>query len=1591
MNRRGKMRRGHIRKSNEAECVTKDEAMERDETTLNTNNQLSKLSAKRNLSQELESESDRVNIHSKEERSLSNGNIVRDAFVPPKCATPAVSSEQSSEFIKAKSPQKRKKGVDESPSAKKVAAGCDVSKVINIHYTDSSVIKKETFPGASQPPGGNTQKTERFLEDENTDSAISDEEIEGAISCRKATKRTNKRPPSVGGMENIVSRTPTPTQQKYKKGDIVQMENGVRKKFNGKQWRRLCSREGCNKESQRRGYCSRHLSLKGKSLTKGIGIPGQKKGKLQGKELTWESGNESEGSVEGEVSNKRAGSHANLNDEEAEAARSLVSLSNSRCATPATPFPISPGQCSSPSPYGSFSNLSSTPGQHRPVTPVRTWASATPHSGRSSSVELLSPFFSNGMSLSNAVSPDSGIHCRDESGSRASNASSLISPLPMLLSPVTPTKRTFSPISPPAGTSRSLSPIPRTPPAISAKRTFGHVSIPAPSAITPPRDKTGRVMYSPIPAQPLPLTSNSTFVPFSQDASKKGQDHDKSTESGDGIDKQQVCNVEALREIAESNEPLGLCRAKDQNSDAKKGETQQDTDSTELIPTVQLPQVQLNTVQISVFPLHCLVPHIITLPQTLSAQKDTCDIATSQDEGKTHLSGLNNEENTGDYQALGSGCPVESQDTIKMSTDEGPNTRKRTRSASFSDQTDAKMPLKTQKASCYQATKDMEHIRRPMNAFMIFSKRHRALVHQKHPHQDNRTVSKILGEWWYNLGPQAKQKYQDLAAQVKEAHFRAYPHWKWCTKDRKKSPRKGSDRSESADSIDGSEFHVVSSDEQEGVFDNNYEDVAGAKPSLRSKRSQSTPAHQEDHQLQDVQRPYTPQPPPSTQHSLIELAQMCSELDNESTSSPKPMVSEEKPAATFQEAQKTDTMCDSEDDDISSEELMCNENIDVNDKDSDDSDEEELTNRVFPQQKFSPVPFTRRSRTPDIGKRRYSPVTFPAKRAVTPNIYEQMVGKGHSHELSDNALSKPRTSMMDLGFREPKGFPHSNRSMSKCDSGASVGGQFVRPRLPTSKSHSPGLTVSGCFQPTGSVFRPRQPSGCSTSSKTPPLSSGSASASSLDSLLSQPAVFPSHITKFLSEVNTSSSRGNPGSTIQGKSPNHTKLAENNSASIMSFQHQGDAAQSNLRNQTNRQSANKTITSNMHTVPNASLTTMTATSVATSLTPLTVSVATHTTAPFHHPLKNKSVLPAKDTKGVPLKPIAPLLSPPLRVTSPSGMNNGERLLLAKKPVPLSGMVCGQGYFNANPTALNTNQSNVSSLLQNPSKPLRGPSPGPTHAFPRQLPLSPRPVGPITTPLSPNRHASHAGIPSTNSRTTKTQANVVPLPGEQAVAFPVDAQGIQRVQSSVNVDSKGQVKPILKRFIADGMEEVLSEVNFERQFAELPEYTPYKGQSREGIQRASPTRRGLVTGSVQKTLDASATHKANAALERSSFGKSSVEESPTLGSRAGKAPSLDALAEAAALEQGGLKEDEREERGDSRQPEPSSPTLSSHKKSVDQRRSVVMQLFQDHGYFPSDGTTTIFQQQHADLFHSKAALQLKIREVRQKIMHSGSNSK
>ncbi|KAH8380959.1 hypothetical protein KR200_006699 [Drosophila serrata] len=71
------------------------------------------------------------------------------------------------------------------------------------------------------------------------------------------------------------------------------------------------------------------------------------------------------------------------------------------------------------------------------------------------------------------------------------------------------------------------------------------------------------------------------------------------------------------------------------------------------------------------------------------------------------------------------------------------------------------------------------HARRPMNAFLIFCKRHRAIVKERYKTLENRAITKILGDWWAALEEKEKQCFTDLAQQNKDAFFNANPNFKW--------------------------------------------------------------------------------------------------------------------------------------------------------------------------------------------------------------------------------------------------------------------------------------------------------------------------------------------------------------------------------------------------------------------------------------------------------------------------------------------------------------------------------------------------------------------------------------------------------------------------------------------------------------------------------------------------------------------------------------------------------------------------------------------------------------------------------------------
>ncbi len=69
--------------------------------------------------------------------------------------------------------------------------------------------------------------------------------------------------------------------------------------------------------------------------------------------------------------------------------------------------------------------------------------------------------------------------------------------------------------------------------------------------------------------------------------------------------------------------------------------------------------------------------------------------------------------------------------------------------------------------------------RRPMNAFLLFCKRHRGIVKEKYPNLENRNITKILGEWWQSLTDGEKSNFNTLANEYKEHVKREQPNFRW--------------------------------------------------------------------------------------------------------------------------------------------------------------------------------------------------------------------------------------------------------------------------------------------------------------------------------------------------------------------------------------------------------------------------------------------------------------------------------------------------------------------------------------------------------------------------------------------------------------------------------------------------------------------------------------------------------------------------------------------------------------------------------------------------------------------------------------------
>ncbi|XP_040275798.1 protein capicua homolog isoform X4 [Bufo bufo] len=698
------------------------------------------------------------------------------------------------------------------------------------------------------------------------------------------------------------SRTPlTAAQQKYKKGDVVCTPNGIRKKFNGKQWRRLCSRDSCMKESQRRGYCSRHLSMRTKemeNLSEGRG------GREGSAEFDWD-----DTSRDSEVSSIRTDSRPRLvaaadlsrfDFDECEAANMLVSLGSSRSGTPSfspvsNQSPFSPTPSPSPSPLFGFRPANFSPINASPVIQraarSRHVSASTPKGQAVLTPEMLHhshhrerqpagilPSFQTNLTFTVPMSPSKrkpdSHHSSVSSAADFQKTDSMDSGVDSVSHTPTPSTpagyRSGSPaifsrsqqaspsllLSPPAGLTSDPSPTVRRVPAVQRDSPVivRNPDVPLPSKFVEkpsdggPRGVGGAVTGGSSPRHlvkvcskehpsktplqmPVPINATQIVTRSLPSGQPSAGESSPCTSSGPSDHPPAAFSVSSpFQPLAFHPSPAALLPVI-----VPSDYSSHPAPKKEIImgrPGTVWTNVEPRSV--AVFPWHSLVPFLApsqpdsSVQPTEGQQPASHPGAASQSKEPPESASVANEVvpvPSGEDERCGvtltdTAPQLPNEEPARQSqhpegTTQVPTGERRADSETESDHDDpfftigpSEMPLqlhsgkrRTQSLSALPKDRDSssekdgrspnkrekDHIRRPMNAFMIFSKRHRALVHQRHPNQDNRTVSKILGEWWYALGTKEKQKYHDLAFQVKEAHFKAHPDWKWCNKDRKKS------------------------------------------------------------------------------------------------------------------------------------------------------------------------------------------------------------------------------------------------------------------------------------------------------------------------------------------------------------------------------------------------------------------------------------------------------------------------------------------------------------------------------------------------------------------------------------------------------------------------------------------------------------------------------------------------------------------------------------------------------------------------------------------------------------------------------------
>lgn len=96
-------------------------------------------------------------------------------------------------------------------------------------------------------------------------------------------------------------------------------------------------------------------------------------------------------------------------------------------------------------------------------------------------------------------------------------------------------------------------------------------------------------------------------------------------------------------------------------------------------------------------------------------------------------------------------------------------------------------------------TKQPTHVKRPMNAFMVWAQAARRKLAEEYPHMHNAELSKSLGKVWRSMGDDEKMPFMVEAENLRSQHKKDHPDYKYQPRRRKTSnASKRSQRSSSS-------------------------------------------------------------------------------------------------------------------------------------------------------------------------------------------------------------------------------------------------------------------------------------------------------------------------------------------------------------------------------------------------------------------------------------------------------------------------------------------------------------------------------------------------------------------------------------------------------------------------------------------------------------------------------------------------------------------------------------------------------------------------------------------------------------------------